>query len=108
MTHLHKQHQAYSKMYNGYGKVNHYKVVCKNAQKQTQSQNSYQRKMAIHKEQQEEEPYTWEQRDNRNNLVRMFLILFNTMKVEVFSQKQNLNFVERQAFTSFKHGFFQV
>ena len=30
------------------------------------------------------------------------------MKVEVFSQKQNLNFVERQAFACFKHGFFQV
>ena len=30
------------------------------------------------------------------------------MKVEVFSQKQNLNFVERQAFASFKHGFFQA
>ena len=40
--------------------------------------------------------------------VRILLILFNTMKVEVFSQKQNLNFVERQAFASFKHGFFQV
>ena len=30
------------------------------------------------------------------------------LKVEVFSQKQNLNFFERQAFASFKHGFFQV
>ena len=30
------------------------------------------------------------------------------MKVWRFSQKQNLNFVSRQAFTSFKHGFFQV
>ena len=38
----------------------------------------------------------------------MFLILFDIMKVWRFSQKQNLNIVERQAFTSFKHGFFQV
>ena len=30
------------------------------------------------------------------------------VKVWRFSQKQNLNFVERQAFVSFKHGFFQV
>ena len=30
------------------------------------------------------------------------------MNVWRFSQKQNLNFVERQAFASFKHGFFQV
>ena len=34
--------------------------------------------------------------------------LADVMKVEVFSQKQNLNFVKRQAFASFKHGFFQV
>ena len=44
----------------------------------------------------------------KSDLVWMFLILFNTMKVELFSQKQNLNFVERQAVASFKHGFFQV
>ena len=30
------------------------------------------------------------------------------LKVGRFSQKQNLNFVERQAFASFKHDFFQV
>ena len=30
------------------------------------------------------------------------------MKVKGFSQKQNLNFDERQAFASFNHGFFQV
>ena len=30
------------------------------------------------------------------------------MKVGRFSHKQNLNFVERQAFASFKHGFFQA
>ena len=30
------------------------------------------------------------------------------MKVWRFSQKQNLNFVGRQAFACFKHGFFQV
>ena len=38
----------------------------------------------------------------------MFLILFDLMKVWRFSQKQNLNFVSRQAFASFKYGFFQV
>ena len=35
-------------------------------------------------------------------LAWMFLILFDIVKVGRFSQKQNLNFVERQAFTSFK------
>ena len=58
----------YAKKCSRYGKINHFKAVCRSTQRQRQGHRSLQRTKVVHEVQQDEESYTRELRNNGRNV----------------------------------------
>ena len=86
MTHPQKQCLANGKICSRYGTVNHYKVVCRSIQKQ--SQKSPERNRAVYEVQHDEEPYMWKQRDSSRDfdLVNIRYLNFASISSVIFTK----------------------
>ena len=80
MTHSQKQCLACSKMCSRCGKINHYKAVCRSAQKLRYSQKVARNK-AVHEIKCEEEPYTGEHRDDSRDIVSVNIKYLNCNRI---------------------------